>query len=140
MLSAESKGYVRGYQASVLQSHSSRNATNSAAYLLPHIELAMHILGVGCGPGTITMDLAQFVPDGKVTGLECESAQEVVQQATASALQYNIPNVKFITGDVCNVFFFCPLVYIISQNLLPPLLLPRLVPRLMVILGTCTSF
>ena len=106
MLSAESKGYVRGYQASVLQSHSSRNATNSAAYLLPHIELAMHILGVGCGPGTITMDLAQFVPDGKVTGLECESAQEVVQQATASALQYNIPNVKFITGDVCNVFFF----------------------------------
>ena len=106
MLSAESKGYVRGYQASVLQSHSSRNATNSAAYLLPHIELAMHILGVGCGPGTITMDLAQFVPDGKVSGLECESAQEVVQQATASALQYNIPNVKFITGDVCNDFFF----------------------------------
>ncbi|KAF9894740.1 hypothetical protein FE257_006630 [Aspergillus nanangensis] len=91
--------YVHGYQPSVLRSHTWRSAANSAAYLLPYITPAMNILDVGCGPGTITMDLANLVPEGSAIGLECESAQEVIQQAASVAQEKSIRNVEFTTGD-----------------------------------------
>lgn len=59
----------------------------------------MQILDVGCGPGTITMDFARLVPDGKVVGLECDSAREVIQQATRTAPAKNIHNIEFITAN-----------------------------------------
>ncbi|KAE8375720.1 S-adenosyl-L-methionine-dependent methyltransferase [Aspergillus bertholletiae] len=96
---AGSTDYVHGYQPSVLRSHSWRTASNSAAYLLPHITPAMHILDVGCGPGTITMDLANYVPQGKVVGLEHMSGHEVLQQATSTAKEKGLQNVEFTTGD-----------------------------------------
>ena len=54
--------YVHGHQEPVLQLHSWRTAANSAAYLLPSLKPHMHILDIGCGPGTITIDLATLVP------------------------------------------------------------------------------
>ncbi len=51
--------YIHGHHESVLRSHSWRTAANSAAYLLPHLQDGMRLLDVGCGPGTITIDLAK---------------------------------------------------------------------------------
>ncbi len=51
--------YTHGHHESVLRSHSWRTAENSAGYLLPHLEPGMRLLDVGCGPGTITLDLAR---------------------------------------------------------------------------------
>ena len=45
-------------------------AANSAAYLLPHLAPGMSLLDVGCGPGTITLDLAEVVAPGRVVGLD----------------------------------------------------------------------
>ncbi|GAB3621992.1 methyltransferase domain-containing protein [Mariniluteicoccus endophyticus] len=42
----------------MLRSHRWRTAENSAAYLLPHLREGMTLLDVGCGPGTLTCDLA----------------------------------------------------------------------------------
>ena len=50
--------YTHGHHESVLRSHRWRTAENSAAYLLPHLGPARTLLDVGCGPGTITADLA----------------------------------------------------------------------------------
>jgi len=50
--------YTHGHHESVLRSHSWRTAENSAAYLLPHLTPDALILDIGCGPGTITADLA----------------------------------------------------------------------------------
>lgn len=66
----------------------------------------MSILDVGCGPGTITVDLARLVPRGKVVGLECESAGEILQQAVDSSKENDIHNAEFIIGDVCNIVLF----------------------------------
>ena len=38
------------------------------AYLLPHLSAGMDLLDVGCGPGTITVDLARRVAPGRVLG------------------------------------------------------------------------
>ena len=62
--------YTHGHDESVLRSHRWRTAANSAAYLLPHLRPGMSLLDVGCGPGTITAELAELVAPGRVTALE----------------------------------------------------------------------
>lgn len=62
--------YTHGHEQSALASHSARTAANSAAYLLPHLKPGMQLLDIGCGPGTITLDLAKHVAPGRVIGLE----------------------------------------------------------------------
>ena len=66
--------YTHGHHDSVLASHRTRTAENSAAYLLPHLERRQLLLDVGCGPGTITVDLAERVTPGEVVALEREAA------------------------------------------------------------------
>src|SRR5690625_5499815 len=53
-----SEQYLHGHHPSVLASHAWRTAANSAAYLLEYLEAGMDVLDVGCGVGTITVDLA----------------------------------------------------------------------------------
>jgi hypothetical protein len=60
--------YTHGHHESVLRSHRWRTAENSAAYLLPHLRRTDALLDVGCGPGTLTADLAGRV--GSVHALE----------------------------------------------------------------------
>ena len=62
--------YTHGHHESVLRSHKWRTAENSAAYLLPHLTPGMSLLDVGCGPGTITIDLARRVAPGRTIGLD----------------------------------------------------------------------
>jgi 2-polyprenyl-3-methyl-5-hydroxy-6-metoxy-1,4-benzoquinol methylase len=50
--------YTHGHHESVLRSHRWRTAENSAGYLLPFLSPGVELLDVGCGPGTVTADLA----------------------------------------------------------------------------------
>ncbi|HQR03576.1 MAG: methyltransferase domain-containing protein [Proteobacteria bacterium] len=75
--------YTHGHESSVLASHGARTAANSAAYLLPHLKPGMDILDVGCGPGTITLDLAALVVPGKVVGVENVEAPLFAARAEA---------------------------------------------------------
>jgi SAM-dependent methyltransferase len=88
--------YTHGHQPSVLRSHTWRTAENSAAHLLPHLAPGQRLVDVGCGPGTITLDLAERV--GHVLGLD--QADEVLEGARAAAAERGIENVTFETGDV----------------------------------------
>ncbi|KAH7921457.1 methyltransferase type 11 [Leucogyrophana mollusca] len=93
--------YTHGHHESVLRSHTWRTAANSAAYLIPHLRPNMRILDLGCGPGTITADLAKLVPQGQVVGLE--HAADVLEKARATASQQGVTNIEFQTGDICNL-------------------------------------
>ena len=62
--------YSHGHEGGVLRSHRWRTADNSAAYLLPHLRPGAALLDVGCGPGTITCDLAGRVGPGRVVGID----------------------------------------------------------------------
>jgi ubiquinone/menaquinone biosynthesis C-methylase UbiE len=84
--------YTHGHHESVLRSHRWRTAENSAAYLLPRLRAGQRLLDVGCGPGTITVDLAARVAPGEVIGVD-RSPAVIAQAGTA-------PNVRFATGDV----------------------------------------
>jgi SAM-dependent methyltransferase len=94
----ETAVYTHGHHESVLRSHNWRTAANSAAYLLPHIQPDMKILDVGCGPGTITADLAALVPQGRITGVDL--AAEIVTTARETAAARGLANAEFAVADV----------------------------------------
>lgn len=73
--------YTHGHHESVLRSHTWRTVENSAAHLVPHLRSAQSVLDVGCGPGTITADLAARVAPGRVVGVD--RSAEVIERATA---------------------------------------------------------
>ena len=75
--------YTHGHHDSVLRSHRWRTAENSAAYLLDHLAPGMRLLDVGCGPGTITIDLAARVAPGPTVGVDADRG--VIEQAAAAA-------------------------------------------------------
>ena len=93
-----SETYTHGHHESVLRSHEWRTAENSAGYLLDRLEPGMDLLDVGCGPGTITIDLAGRVAPGTVVGID--RADEVIVQADELRRSRGAENVRFSTGDV----------------------------------------
>ncbi|MEJ2865237.1 methyltransferase domain-containing protein [Actinomycetospora flava] len=86
--------YSQGHAASVLASQTWRTVDNSAAHLAPHLAAGARVLDVGCGPGTITVDLARRVAPGAVTGIEPDEA--TLEKARANA--DGVGNVDFRTG------------------------------------------
>jgi SAM-dependent methyltransferase len=89
--------YTHGHQDAVLRSHRWRTAENSAAYLLPHLRPGMSLLDVGCGPGTLTADLAARVAPGDVLAIDV--SVEVIAEAAAHARKVGATNLTFTVGD-----------------------------------------
>jgi ubiquinone/menaquinone biosynthesis C-methylase UbiE len=90
--------YTHGHHESVLRSHRWRTAANSAAYLLPHLAPGLKLLDVGCGPGTITLDLAEAVAPGRVLGID--AVAEPLDAARGNAEARGDTTTEFGLGDV----------------------------------------
>jgi len=89
--------YTHGHHEAVLRSHRWRTAENSAAYLLPHLRPGLDLLDVGCGPGTLTTDLAARVAPGRVVGLDVDEG--VVAEAAEHGRRVGAANVEWLVGD-----------------------------------------
>lgn len=85
--------YLHGHHESVLRSHRWRTAENSAAFVLPVLTESTTLLDVGCGPGTVTIDLASRV--SRAVGLD--RAPTVLASAREAAR--GVANVEFVEGD-----------------------------------------
>lgn len=90
--------YLHGHHPSVIASHGVRTAADSAAYLLPHLREGASVLDVGCGPGTITLDLAEAVGGGHVIGIE--PVEEPLVEARRNAAARGDARTTFVRGDV----------------------------------------
>lgn len=97
-MSKETAVYTHGHHESVLRSHRWRTATNSAAYLIGELHPGLDLLDVGCGPGTITADLAELVAPGRVTAVD--AAEDVLRQAGETAVERGLDHVRFAVADV----------------------------------------
>jgi SAM-dependent methyltransferase len=95
--------YTHGHHESVLRSHRWRTAENSAAYLLGHLRPGMSLLDVGCGPGTITCDLARRLAPGRVVGVD--ASEQVIAEARALAGASGPSSVSFGVGSLFDLRF-----------------------------------
>ena len=66
----EREAYAMGYSDIFLKLLRRRSAGRNAAHLMPLLRPGMDLLDLGCGPGSITLGLAQAVWPGEVTGLD----------------------------------------------------------------------
>jgi ubiquinone/menaquinone biosynthesis C-methylase UbiE len=88
--------YTHGHAESVLRSHRTRTAENSAAYLLAHLEPHHRLLDVGAGPGTITADLAGLVREV----VAVEVSEEAAEITRAGLAERSVTNAEVVVGDV----------------------------------------
>jgi ubiquinone/menaquinone biosynthesis C-methylase UbiE len=95
--------YTHGHHESVLRSHEWRTAENSAGFLLPHLVGGQDLLDVGCGPGTITTDLASRVAPGRTIGIDLSPS--VIAVARRRQQESGLTNVLFEEGDVYRLSF-----------------------------------
>lgn len=72
-----------------------RTVENSAAYLEPELRPGRSVLDVGCGPGTITVDMADRVAPGHVLGVD--PSAEVLELARRNAADRD--RLVFAQGD-----------------------------------------
>ena len=97
--SVETARYTHGHSAAVLSAHSRRGAADSAAYLLAHLRAGMDLLDVGCGPASITADLAERVAPGRVVALD--AAAGALEAARATLHERGLSEqVEVTCGDV----------------------------------------
>ncbi|PQE13898.1 O-methyltransferase protein [Rutstroemia sp. NJR-2017a BBW] len=95
--------YTGGHGPEVVGRHSIRRASTCCAYFLPHLKPNHRVLDLGCGPGSITADIAALVPEGSVIGLDY--GESVVEIANAKAKELSLSNCSFQVGDVMSLPF-----------------------------------
>ena len=89
--------YVHGHTAPVVAAHAARTVESSAGYLAPFLEPGQRLLDVGCGPGSITLDLARRVAPGQVIGVD--ASESVLVGARAAAEEAGDATTRFEVAD-----------------------------------------
>jgi ubiquinone/menaquinone biosynthesis C-methylase UbiE len=75
-----------------------RQAATHAAFFLPYLRPGVALLDGGCGPGSITLDLAAIVSPGAAVGIDKEPGQ--VELARTRAAAWKLSNVRFQVADL----------------------------------------
>jgi SAM-dependent methyltransferase len=70
----------------------------AAAFLAPHLRRGMRLIDCGCGPGSITVDLARAVAPGEAIGVDLR--ENALRQARTLARERGIANMAFHTATV----------------------------------------
>ena len=100
---APASTYTMGYGPEFRKLLDRRNAAINAAHLLPHLKPGLRVLDLGCGPGTISVGLAEAVAPGEFHGIDMEESQIEIARAAASAGGHD--NATFRTGDATDLHY-----------------------------------
>ncbi len=80
-----------------------RTAAKEGAFFLPFLRPGMRVLDLGCGPGSMTLGLAEAVAPGEVVGIDLRPSQVAQAQALVSAR--GVMNARFEIADVYRLPF-----------------------------------
>lgn len=93
----------RGVTPALCADYSRRTALQQAAFLLPHLRPGLELLDMGCGPGTITVGLAELVAPGQVVGVDYDATH--LEQAETRRLGAGLANLAFRRADARSLPF-----------------------------------
>ncbi|ORY61686.1 methyltransferase domain-containing protein [Pseudomassariella vexata] len=91
--------YLGQNQPGVANHLARRTVENSVPYIIPVLDALpanFTLLDVGCGPGSITIDIARRYPSSTVLGVDSPDA---IETARSNAQEAGVHNVKFAVGD-----------------------------------------
>ena len=93
-------GTERSYQTDDEWSRSvlARRTGAAAAFLAPHLRRGMRLIDCGCGPGSITVDLARAVAPGEAIGIDLRD--DALTQGRTLARERGITNLTFYAASV----------------------------------------
>lgn len=74
-----------------------RRLAEDAVFLLPFLEKGLNIIDAGCGPGSMTLEIAEHVAPGLVMGVDTD--QDRLAIAHHLAREADLDNVQFHLGD-----------------------------------------
>jgi len=82
-----SETYINGYDNDTLRFMRNRTLESHGAFIKPYLKEGLHILDLGCGPGTISAGIAAVVgPSGSVVGVDYYGEQFGEAQSGGSEL------------------------------------------------------
>jgi ubiquinone/menaquinone biosynthesis C-methylase UbiE len=84
-MSATCETYTPGHTPNAVDFMSRRTAESHAAFFLPHLKAGTRLLDCGCGPGGITVGLAERTRPGETVGIDLGGAQLERARERASA-------------------------------------------------------
>jgi ubiquinone/menaquinone biosynthesis C-methylase UbiE len=90
--------YTHGHAPATVRQHGRRTAEEAAAFLLPDLRPGLHVLDVGCGPGSITRGLAERVAPGRVVGVDL--SRETLAAARQDAAARGLDNLRYEAASV----------------------------------------
>ncbi len=74
-----------------------RRLADEAAFLVPFLESGLHIVDAGCGPGSMTLDMAERVTPGLAIGVDTN--EDRITTAHHLARESHLENARFHLGD-----------------------------------------
>ena len=80
-----------------------RRTGQAATFFLPHLRVGMRLIDCGCGPGSITVDLAAAVAPGEVVGIDIRA--DALAQGQQLARERGLNNVEFQVADIFRLPF-----------------------------------
>ncbi|MEX0960027.1 MAG: methyltransferase domain-containing protein [Burkholderiales bacterium] len=98
------ESYTPGHSERAIAFMSRRRLTLDGAYFRPFLRPGMSVLDCGCGPGTITCDIAREIAPGRAIGVDASAAQ--VELAGDRAKSQGVGNAAFRQADVYALPFF----------------------------------
>lgn len=101
-MNAARETYTPGYSETATAFMARRRADTHAAFFLAHLRAGMTVLDCGCGPGTITLGLAERVAPGMVTGIDAEQSQVELARQNARG---SAANLRFEAASIYEIPF-----------------------------------
>jgi SAM-dependent methyltransferase len=80
-----------------------RDAQTFVPFLLPYLTPGMDVLDVGCGVGSIALDLAPKIAPGRIVGVDADAEQ--IEVARRSAVERGIENAEFQVASIYELPF-----------------------------------
>ncbi|NKB66142.1 MAG: methyltransferase domain-containing protein [Candidatus Latescibacteria bacterium] len=110
----EKEKYQMGYSEELLKVMSNRSISYEAAHIAKLIQPGMKLLDIGCGPGSMTLDFAELVQTGQVTGLDVNDEQ--FDRPRRLAKERGLNNIEFRCGDAYALPFDDNVFDIVTEN------------------------
>jgi SAM-dependent methyltransferase len=88
-----SESYTPGHTRNASDFMSRRTLESHGQFFLPYVGKGLAVLDCGCGPGTITLGLAECCAPGVVVGVDAGQSQ--IERAGEAAIRKGVRNVQF---------------------------------------------